>query len=177
VAINCLNCHRRVEIERDQINFDVPISDIRDSIIAMNKIMDKLNPAEVQPRIISWFIMFDEKHIDINSHIFKIDNIKPEDLSVLDELNIPERKRFLELIFYMISNELSACRKDLFYHNMSMAYFYKYRNYLNSAEPHYMRDIVIQDSINDINGLNFEKYFKVLDKKGGLILLKYNLNY
>jgi hypothetical protein len=176
VVFNCVNCNRRVEIERDQISFDVPISDIRDSIIVMNRIMDKLNFAEDQPRIISWFIMHNEKYIDINSHIFKIDSIKPEDLVVLDELSIHERKRFLELIFYMISNELSSCRKDIFPHNMSMAYFYDYRNYLNSAEPHYLRNIVILDSINDINGQSFENYYKVLDKNAGLILLKFDFD-
>ncbi len=175
--MSCKDCsrHRGNQPERDIICFNVPTSAISDSMKMMNAIMDKLNEAKKQPRIISWYIKNHEPEIiDINGNRFKFKNLKIQDFNVFVELDSFDRTRFYNLILYFVSNHLTSCCDWSIGTTSTSAYFYNYRNYENINEEEYQRYVLIQDTNFNYNSDSVENAFKVLDKKDGLVLMKEN---
>jgi hypothetical protein len=175
--MSCKDCSRNTgtQPERDIISFNVPTSVICDSMKVMNGIMDKLNPAKKQPRIISWFIEHNRQDfIDINGNEFIIKDLKPEYFNIFSELNSSEKLHFYKLILFFISNNLTACRQDFMGWTSRVDYFYDYRNYYFLSEDGYNREVLLQDTNFNYSSDSVERSYKVLDKKDGLILLKGN---
>jgi hypothetical protein len=175
--MSCKDCSRHTgnQPERDIISFNVSTYAICDSMKIMNGIMDKLNPAKKQPRIISWFIEHTRQDfIDINGYEFSIKDLKPEDFNIFSELNSSERLHFYKLISFFVNNNLTACRQDFMGWTSRIDYFYDYRNYDFLSEDGYNREVLLLDTNFNYSSDSVERSYKVLDKKDGLILLKGN---
>jgi len=162
-----------IKSKRNYIQFDIPISTVQDSIIVMNGLMGLLKPAVKQPRIISWYLKNNKPNeIDINGVILNFASLKPKDLNVFTELSNSDKIRFVNLVKFFVIQNLTSCRKDFFTHSMSTAYLYGYRDYDPSGESDYVRDILLDDSQNNLQGSEFEKDYMILDKKDKLVLIK-----
>jgi hypothetical protein len=175
--MSCKDCSRQTvnQPDRDTISFKVPTSAIYDSIQAMNGIMDKLNPAEKQPRIKSWFIKdYEPDIIDINGNIFKFKNLKTQDFNIFVELDSIDRQRFHNLIVYFVTNNLTSCFDERLGITSKHEYFYLYKNYENINEEEYNRFILLYDTNFNYDSDSVKQTFKVLDKRDGLVLLKEN---
>ena len=161
--------------ERDSICFNLSVTTICDSVKVMNNIMDRLNFAEKQPRIKSWFVEnYESDKIDINGYIYSIKGLNPKDFNVFKELDISDRVRFYCLIRFFLSNNLTACSEWAIGTTSSSAYFYNYRNYENINEENYNRYIILQDKKINYESESVLNTFKVLDQRNGLVLLKEN---
>lgn len=166
LSILTLSACSRNDPKRDVINFKRKTTDVRDSIIAMNSLMDRLNVPKQDYRIKGWFFVNDNI-IDINGNRYNFNKSKSKHFTVLETL--PSKDRFLNLISYLKDNELTSCRQDCSMSYNTCGYYYSYKDV--GDEPSDIRDIALENPIYYTEKSDEKHDFKILDHKKGLALL------
>jgi hypothetical protein len=168
IFVSCNACrYKDADPIRNEITFDNPLVAVEDSLVKMVKMMSKLQPND----IVIYYIDKD-LHFYVNNSDKGVLSTLSEELLVDDVeftlFSTDEVSDFISLVVYLEQNNIYSCQYD----GLIEQFIFGYRRpEVDSSTS--LRGVVV--IFNDSLITNtFEQYYKVLDRKGSLVLISSN---
>jgi len=159
--------------ERNKLAFNDSITSVSDSVNAMNKILLKsknkhitygidvdMNNPDRDENV--FFLYIDDTSNSLQNAGIITDSLLYKS-KLLEFIDNTERKRFVNLAFYLNTNYLSSCNIE----NGKLIFMYRFNIYMADRQTDLFRHVVFANSEQEID-LN---RYKILDKHRNLYLL------
>ncbi len=156
-----LSCQYKDPLGYNEIQFSDPIVAVTDSLISMEKLLDKFSEKGSHNFYISNWGFLKVNNISVgNWDKIKGDSSLIVNIKELKPLNSNEKLRLIYLLSYLTRNQILGVG----FNNNFNKYFFDYMDSI--PQEHTYRVIIINNNIPK----RFNKNYKIIDKKGSLIL-------
>lgn len=149
-----------------RIAFREPLPAVRDSIVAINSLMDKVVDSDDKN-----YFFDDRGFLYINNkkmgRMLKGDNIDLGLMAVQTDLSKRECKRFLALSAFLQRNFINGCIR----HQRYEVYFYIYQPAGTKAKDNFQYIVSYDERLVNMTGTDEAESFTVLDRRENLLLL------